>query len=427
MHTKTKRRTIRERTNIEQTRAHVALASGRPKRAVPKSQAVRDIVAIGYLRAFVTLLVLAHHAVLAYHTFAPAQVNSLLAQPRWWQAFPVADAVRSGAVALFAGWNDTVLMALMFFLSGLFVSTSVERQGARSFLTRRLTRLGLPFVAVVAIVAPLAYYPAYLGTQDPQGVAGFVREWLSLGNWPAGPGWFLWLLLAFDAVAVGLFALWPKWAASLARQLSWMVARPVRCFAGLTAVTALAYLPFLYVVGPLHWTAVGPFSLQTSRLFFYALYFCGGIVLGARGLGRGLLDPNGRLARRWPIWVAAAVASYVFSVQASNAGFAPGASAAVRHAADLGFVIACATSCFALLSLFLRFARRPRPLFDSLRGNAYGMYIVHYAFVSWLQLSILPLPLTALGKATVVTTATVLLSWATTAALRRVPAFRRLI
>jgi hypothetical protein len=28
-------------------------------------------LAIGYLRAFITVLVLAHHAVLAYHPFAP--------------------------------------------------------------------------------------------------------------------------------------------------------------------------------------------------------------------------------------------------------------------------------------------------------------------------------------------------------------------
>lgn len=37
-------------------------------------------VAIGYLRAFVTMLVVAHHAALAYHPFAPAPVASLIVQ-----------------------------------------------------------------------------------------------------------------------------------------------------------------------------------------------------------------------------------------------------------------------------------------------------------------------------------------------------------
>ncbi|KPJ90000.1 MAG: hypothetical protein AMS18_11845, partial [Gemmatimonas sp. SG8_17] len=166
---------------------------------------------------------------------------------------------------------------------------------------------------------------------------------------------------------------------------------------------------------------------QTSRLFFYAVYFFGGIVLGAQGFDRGLLTPNGRLARWWLLWVAAALVSYIFTNHASVAAFGFGASVAARTAANLGFVITCATSCFALLGLFLRFVRTPRPVFDSLRSNAYGMYIVHYAIVSWLQLTILPVPLSALGKATVVIAATVLLSWATTAALRRVPAFGRVL
>jgi len=426
MYTETRDRKTYERTSAERARAQTAFAAEQPGQPALK-QSDQHIVPIGYLRVFVTLLVLAHHAVLAYHPFAPGVLSSLLPEPRWWQAFPVADVVRSPVVSTFAGWNDIVLMALMFFLSGLFVATSVGSHGASSFLVRRFKRLGLPFVAVVAIVVPLAYYPAYLRTQAPEGVAGFVRDWLSLGNWPAGPGWFLWMLLSFDLVAVGVFALRPGWAASLGRRTSSLTARPVVCFAGLVAVTAVAYLPLLSVVNSGHWTAFGPFSLQTSRLILYAVYFFGGIVLGAQGLDRGLLAPNGRLARLWPVWVAAALASYILTLQAGKFAFSFGASAVVRMGADIGLVLTCATSCYALLALFLRFVRKSRPVFDSLRSNAYGMYVVHYAIVSWVQLSILPLPLTALGKATLAVAATVLLSWATTAALRRVPALRHVL
>lgn len=45
-------------------------------------------VSAGYLRAFVTLLVLAHHSMLAYHPYAPPPPASLVPQPRWWEAFP---------------------------------------------------------------------------------------------------------------------------------------------------------------------------------------------------------------------------------------------------------------------------------------------------------------------------------------------------
>ena len=46
------------------------------------------------LRAFVTLLVVAHHAVLAYHPYAPPPASSLTAPPMLWMAFPVVDSQR---------------------------------------------------------------------------------------------------------------------------------------------------------------------------------------------------------------------------------------------------------------------------------------------------------------------------------------------
>lgn len=384
-----------------------------------------DNLAIGYLRTFVILLVLAHHAVLAYHPFAPAAQPSLLDQPRWWQAFPVLDSQRSVVIALFAGWNDIFFMALLFFLSGLFVSPSLVRKRAKRLLRDRLRRLGLPFVGIVAIVAPLAYYPAYLGTAAPEGFTGFARVWLSLGDWPAGPAWFLWMLLAFDAVAALLFVLRPGWEVSVARALSAVTARPLACFALLVATTALAYVPVALVVGPLHWTAIGPFAFQTSRLLHYAVYFFGGVVIGAQGLDRGLLAPTVGLARRWALWIGTALLAYAFAVATAVAAFAEQAGAATHGLANFGFVVSCAASCFALLALFLRFAKQSRPVFDSLRANAYGMYVVHYAIVSWLQLAVLALALPALGKATAVVLATVFLSWAASGALRWVPAIRR--
>jgi len=51
----------------------------------------------------------------------------------------------------------------------------------------------------------------------------------------------------------------------------------------------------------------------------------------------------------------------------------------------------------AFLALFLRFAK-PRKIFDSLRENAYGIYLVHYAFVSWLQYALLKSQLSAIEK-----------------------------
>jgi peptidoglycan/LPS O-acetylase OafA/YrhL len=87
------------------------------------------------------------------------------------------------------------------------------------------------------------------------------------------------------------------------------------------------------------------------------------------------------------------------------------------------FVLSCAMSSMAVMAVFLRFAR-PSAILDSLRDNAYGMYLVHYAIVTWVQYALLPAPWPGLAKAAVAFGATVALSWFTAAMARRVAQHR---
>ncbi len=66
--------------------------------------------------------------------------------------------------------------------------------------------------------------------------------------------------------------------------------------------------------------------------------------------------------------------------------------------AELGFVLSSASACLSLAAIFLRFADKPRPGFAILSENAYGMYLVHYVFVTWLQYALLGVALLAIAK-----------------------------
>jgi fucose 4-O-acetylase-like acetyltransferase len=380
---------------------------------------------MGYLRAFITLLVVAHHAALAYHPFAPPPPASLTDQPRIWPAFPVVDPERWSGIAWLVSFNDVFFMALMFFISGLFVWPSLERKGAGSFLRDRAIRLGLPFMVAAALIAPLAYYPTYLQTGG-RAAAGFWQQWRSLGNWPAGPAWFVWVLLAFDLIAGALFLAMPAWGDTLARISGGL--RPVVFFTLLVCLSAAAYVPLAVVFNPFRWSSFGPLFFQTSRGLNYLLYFLLGAGVGAYGIDRGLLAPDGRLARRWPLWSGAAVVAFGVAMGVGLAALtAHLGSGPWEIAGEITFVISCAASSFAFLALFQRFARTRRKIWDSLTANAYGIYLIHYAFVSWLQLALVKSHLAAIAKASLVFLAAVLLSWATTAGLRRIPPIARVI
>ena len=92
-----------------------------------------------------------------------------------------------------------------------------------------------------------------------------------------------------------------------------------------------------------------------------------------------------------------------------------------------GFVLCCGAISFAMSALSRRFANTPTPALTSLSRNAYGIYLVHYGFVMWLQYALLPAALPAAAKAGIVLSVALAASWATTAALRRVPAVARVI
>jgi Acyltransferase family len=110
---------------------------------------------------FSPLLVVAHHAALAYHPYAPLPPKSL-GEPMIWSAFPVVDSARWPGIELFVGFDDTFFMPLMFLISGVFAWASLERKGGIRFLRERAVKLGAGFVVSAAVLAPLAYYPTFL-------------------------------------------------------------------------------------------------------------------------------------------------------------------------------------------------------------------------------------------------------------------------
>jgi hypothetical protein len=385
-------------------------------------------VPLGTLRMFLTLMVVAHHAVLAYHPYAPPPAQSLSGS-LFWAAFPVVDARRWPGSDLFVAFNDTFFMSLMFLISGIFAWPSLVRKGSASFLRDRAIRLGVPFVVAAGFLAPLAYYPTYLSISNPE--ASFWSQWLSIGKWPAGPAWFLWVLLAFGCLAALVCAVAPSALEKAGRIAGKLGTRPIAFYATLVALSAIAYLPMAAAFTPIDWWGFGPFFVQSSRLLHYAVYFFTGMALGAFGLDRGLLAQDGKLARRWPLWIAASLATFVLAIATYLIVLSQlqkgGVSVALSTFGNFIFVLTCAASSFAFLAVFLRFARNAKRITGSLDANAYGIYLFHYACVTWLQFALLSRPLSGAAKGLFVFLGAVLASWAASALLGRIDAIGRIL
>jgi len=199
--------------------------------------------------------------------------------------------------------------------------------------------------------------------------------------------------------------------------------RCLRYFAAFVTASVLAYVPLAVAFTPSAWLAFGPFGFQLSRPLHYAVYFFAGVGIGACGIERGLFAPDGALVRRWAVWLVAALGSLLvwMSLTALTMAGPSSTSLGLQILDYLSFVLACFSSCFFVLGLVLRFSGRRLGVLDGLKRDAFGMYLVHYVFVVWLQYALLGAGLAAVVKGSVVFGGTLLLSWGTIAVVRQIP------
>jgi surface polysaccharide O-acyltransferase-like enzyme len=387
--------------------------------AQPATDAAR-IVAFDRARTFTTLLVVIHHSVVNFTWFGNGDRNR-------WLGFDL--------IVLF---NDSFFMAFMFLLSGLFVHESLSRRGAVGYLRRRAWRLGVPLLISIFVLIPIAYYASFLryhlpGTTD----FNFFHYWwrmITIGPWPSGQSWFLWVLLSFELIAVAIWSLAPKIFADFGRLISTLRDRPITAFAAFLVVSIVSYLPMHLAFGDGAWFEPGhyPFPVQTSRILLYPAYFFTGVGIGVVSLRAGIVSENGEIARRWPLWLALAVLLYgviLLLVYAHHNWIADFRSPALWWTTAYGVAFASfsAAMAFTVPATSLRLARSSLKLLDAMQPSAYGIYLVHYMFIIWLQYFVYDPAFPAAVKAGIVFAGTLGGSWLLTMALRKIPVVARTI
>ena len=378
------------------------------------------IVALDRARTFITLLVLLHHSVLNYTYFGDGDKAH-------WLGFDL--------IVLF---NDSFFMACMFLISGLFVHRSLTTRGLSNYLANRAWRLGVPYLISIFVLMPIAYYPTFLryhlpGTTDFN-FLHFLWRVFTVGPWPSGPAWFIWVLLAFDTMVALLWKIAPGAIEGLGRAIYALRYRPGFALVAFMTFSVIIYLPMRLWVGDAAWLEPGgyPLPIQTSRIFLYSGYFLAGVGIGAMDLRSGIFAENGELAARWNIWLAVGLVFYgaILALVYAKHNVLPDPSVQPpwwRTAYGLAFALFSAAMAFAEPGFFLRFAKTPLRLLDAMRPSAYGIFLVHYIFIIWLQYAVYEPAWSPFVKFAIVFAGTLAGSWATVILLRKIPVIRRMI
>lgn len=374
--------------------------------AAPRSKA-RNL-SLDRARTFLTLVVLLHHAVIPYTYFGHTDPTS-------WAGFDMVVLA-----------TDSFFMAMFFFLSGLFTWPGIARKAPSVFLRDRLLRLGLPFAIAAFTVIPLAYYAIALRHDPGLSFTAFWWKTITVGPWPSGPIWFVWVLLAFDLTASLLYRVSAHLVDPGNRISLRGFDQPAVFWLLLVVVTTIVYVPSLLHFGGSKWFEFGPFSVQASRILLYFAYFFIGVSVGAANFDRGILSADGQLPKQRWLWVIATLIPYclmwgMIYIKREILGNPDPQPHWYQALYGTFLVLFSAGILLAILAFFLHQKSAGPNLLDRMQADAYGIFLVHYPIALWIQYALYDYSLPAIVKAAIGFVLTVILSWGLTAALRKIP------
>lgn len=177
-------------------------------------------------------------------------------------------------------------------------------------------------------------------------------------------------------------------------------------------------------VGAGTWTGFYPFDFQLSRILLYFGYFIVGAIAGSAHLEKGIFAAGTALTRNWRWWVAGCIIAYALLTiippqlarLVADKQLPPLPAWLLYYAL---YTASCTLSCLAFLAAFKANVHTPKPVWQSLSANAYGIYLVHYIFITWTQYALLPVAVHAIVKFAITFVVSLSLSWLTTSLLRK--------
>ncbi|ANH82579.1 hypothetical protein A8C56_17785 [Niabella ginsenosidivorans] len=374
---------------------------------------------IDYLRASLTVLVVAHHSALAYTTFASFDRNAYINSTH-----PVVDTKRWVGLDIFENFNDIFFMSLLFLIGGLFLSKSIAKKGAVNFIIDRAYRLFIPFIFLGTLLMLIAYFPSYFIVYNNTDIVAYIKDFFTTEQWPVGPPWFLWVLFLFNLLLVFINPVIQRSKQGVILLFARFQNSPFRFFCFLLIITWVLYVPVAYSIGAGTWTGFGPFDFQLSRILLYFGYFIIGALIGNTDFNHQLFSQNSVIIKRWWLWTLLSLTVYLLLTIGSktleqmvkNHQLKEFTAWMIYYTV---YVASCTLSCLAFITVFRRFAQTSKKWWSSLSDNAYLIYLLHYVFVTWIQFLLLGYDMPALLKFAITFIAALAFSWVTGSLLKK--------
>ncbi len=359
------------------------------------------------LRIYLTILVILHHAAIAYGGAGDWPVKD-----------PATDAISPILLAIFNAVNQAYFMSAFFLLAGYFTPRALASKGIAHFLSDRLIRLGVPLVLYSALIVNIN---KYLLDVYYRGVA-----YKPLIGYNAGHLWFVQALLIF----AGVYALY--WAIGRRR------ATPVGAVAPRSFPTDATWLAWICILAQLTFAVrlffpvgVWVFEMQLGHFVHYIFAFAAGILAYHYDWFNRL---EATQARRWGWSVVIAIPLFVPLVVLAGA-LTDAANVAKLlggwHWEALAFALweswLMVAMTIVLLYLFRTRFNGAGAWVRTMAANVYTVYIIHQTILIALNIALLAAPIPTIVKFLIASLLTLVICFGLSSLIRKLPLARHVL
>jgi surface polysaccharide O-acyltransferase-like enzyme len=318
--------------------------------------------------------------------------------------------------AFFQTFTQAYFMSLLFLVSGYFTALSLERKGAKQFLTGRLKRLGIPLLLFIFLIQPVAVKLAYPDLDILDWYIGGIKSLDFLG-W-TGPLWFVEALLIFTVI----YLILNRFGVTVGNNTSVRLIN-TNVFAIVLLITGIAFMFRLaYPMG------TDFYNLQFSYFSAYMVMFTLGIASYHNGLFDRISLNDGR---KW-LWISLGLGIPAWMLIIFFGGPMEGVMLieggwnwpAFFYALWESFF--CVTFIIALVGLFKYKMNISGRFQKFLSDNAFGVFVFHAPVLIAISMLLKGLELHPVVKFLLVGTLAVVASFLVSWIVRRVGMLRRI-
>ena len=363
------------------------------------------------LRIYLTILVILHHASIAYGGLGDWPVKD-----------PGIDRLSPVFMSFFTALNQSYFMSAFFLLAGYFTPAALERKGAGYFVKDRLIRLGIPILVYTTLILNL--------NQVLWGVWMRGKPFHWIFAYHPGHLWFLQALLLFAVIYVLYRIGLRRWTNKQHTQFYSDRFPPDRVLT--LGIVFLAVLTFFVRI----WFPVGKWvfpGFQPAHFIHYTFCFFVGI-LACRGDWFNRLQRD--QARRWGIvvlimlpffFVPMIVSGILERNPARTISFFTGG----LHWQSFTYAAWESAMLFAVLIFLLYFFREhfngSSPLTRSMAASVYTVYIIHQTVLIAFNVLFLPVGIPTVLKFLIISLIVVPLCFGLAVLIRRIPYAKKVL